>query len=175
MAVSLCLTGSMACIGRQTKGDDLTTEVGIDIGTLISRGAVGITVGRQFAGHWSIEGNHTLVFGMMLKGRSEEEEMHESFFSAESLSTIKQEAEDMISGGIRVRYWISEPYKGGYIMTGCRFGDSRGIDGTVGSGYAIRIWGGWRCSISFEIDIRRSFLQQSPQGNGLGITLSYTY
>ena len=60
-------------------------------------------------------------------------------------------------------------------MAGCRLGDKRGIDGTVGLGYSIRIWQGWRCTLSCEMDIRRSHIQQRLVGDGLGFTISYTY
>ena len=83
--------------------------------------------------------------------------------------------EDTISGGLKIKYWVNETFNGGYIMAGCRFGDRRGLDGTIGMGYSIRIWKGLRWSVSYEFDLRRSYLTQSPKGNGLGLTLSYTY
>lgn len=174
LVVSSCLSLSSTCIGQQKKGDGLVTEIGLDIGAVICRKELCLTVGREFAPHWSLEGYHTFVFGRLTKGRNEEEEMHDSILSTEDLSSVEI-SDDLISGGLRVRYWIKETYKGGYFMAGCRLGDRKGVDGTIGLGYSIQIWNGMRCSISYDIDLRRSSLHKSPKGNGLGITISYTY
>ena len=174
LAAILCLMGSMDCCGRQKKGDGLTSEVGLDLGAIISSGEIRFNAGRQFSGHWSLEGTHTLRLSMLVKGRNTDEEVHYSEF--EDIGTSAQtEPDDLMTGGLKVKYWISETYKGGFIMAGCRLGDKRGIDGTVGLGYSIRIWQGWRCTLSCEMDIRRSHIQQRLVGDGLGFTISYTY
>ena len=174
LAAALCLIGSMDCCGRHKKGDGASTEIGLDLGAVIGRGEIRFNIGRQFSGHWSLEGTHTLRPGMLRKDRNPDEDAHYSEVE-DTGSGTRTEPYCLMEGGIKVKYWMTETYKGGYIMTGCRLGDGRGIDGTVGLGYSIRIWKGWRCTLSCEIDIRRSHIQQKPAGDGLGFTISYTY
>ena len=174
LAISMFMMGGIICIGRQRNGDNHTTEVGVDIVAATCRSSLRITAGRQLLGHWSLEGVHTLMFGPLSDGMSEEEEEHYGILGPEKPESVRK-AEDMVAGEVRLRYWMHKTYEGGYFMAGCRMGHRTGIDGTIGCGYSIRIWRGWRCTISYEVDVRRSYSHQSPQGNGLGFILSYTY
>ena len=174
LIVSLYLIGTATCIGVQRKDEGTTTEIGLDIGAIMSRCALHLTAGRHLWGSWTLEGTHTFIFGRMIRGRSEDEEVHYNEFGTEE-AACDEDTYDMVSGGLRVRYWIDDIYKGGYIMTGFRLGYDRGPDGVIGIGYSMKILNGWRCSLSYEMDIRRSWRLQRPAGNGLGLTLSYTY
>jgi hypothetical protein len=174
LTVSFCMLLCLICAGIPKDAVIPKTEVGLDLGAAIGKHAFTFFIGRQISRQWSLEGSHTLIAGMLTKKADEEELAHYQEFKTEDEQSATN-VEDLFSGNIRLKYWLTDIHKGGYFMAGCRIGQRKGMDGTIGAGYSIHIWKGWRCAVSYEIDIRESCIHQRPRGNGLGFTLSYTY
>lgn len=165
-----CITSS----GKQTKGDEvLQTEVGINVFSAIFKGEFSFTVGRELASHWSLSGTSAFKFGRFIKKPNIDEEVH--YNEMNDITDTDMSGNKLFSGGLGIKYWLTETYKGGYMMTGVRYGAITKVDAIIGCGYTINIWNGVKCNISYEIDIKSSILQDKMTGNGISLTLSYTY
>ena len=174
LAISLFMSICQTCTGRCTRACIPKTEIGVDIGAVINQGALGIHVGHRITKQWSLEGTHTLMAARLIRKPDKDEEVHYGEVDSYAL-TARTDTTRLMSGGISLKYWFNETYKGGFIMIGGRYGGLGGADGILGIGYSINLWKGMTCAISYEIDLRGSAIREKPAGKGIGFTLSYTY
>lgn len=164
VALSFMMLG-IYCYARK---DDAYHTIGIDIGSAIYRGSLKFHAGRQFATHWSLDGEHELNISLVRHGPDSDEKEHLAGFR-DIESTTDMSVRDMVSAEMKIKYWIKEAYNGIHIMAGLKHGDRKGTDFTIGAGYSFFIWKGLSCSLVYETGIRLI------QENGLTLKLSYTY
>lgn len=161
----------MSSIDAQSRKDGQLTEVGIDITSVVFKKAFCFTLGHGLSKHWSLEGTSTVSYGILTTKYNSDEKIH--YGELNNDTDFETTNSKLVTGGIRIKYWINDIYKGGYIMTGIR--SETKLDWTIGGGYSIHVFKGVCCGISYEIDIRNSIQQNRLTGNGISIALSYTY
>ena len=164
----------MTISGKSRSNDHPETEIGIDLSEAIGKGAFRITIGKRVSEHWSLEGSHELMIGMLLNKKDDDEKIHYGEVN-KVLSYEYTMHDDLITGGISIKYWTAETHKGAFMQAGCKLGTLTGLDCTAGLGYSIGIWRGIRCTISYEINIRDSIIRRKTTGKGISLTLSYSY
>lgn len=174
LAVIICMINCISGIGQERKDEKtLLTDVGVDITSAIFKGAFSVTLGRELSRHWSLEGTSTFLFGMLIRKDNNDEVVHYGEIGRQTDKTTN--VGRLVCGGIKLKYWFNDIYKGTYMITGIRNGAIADMDAVIGCGYMINILKGFNCSVSYEIDIRSSILQDRMTGNGISLTFSYTY
>lgn len=126
---------------------------------------------RQFSRHWSIEGYNEVNVRMILKDVNEDEESHYNEFNDTEI-TLKTDNTNLMTGGIRMKYWVDEAFNSGFISLGCRYCRQGGARGTLGAGYAFRIWKGFTGTLSCETDISKEVTSGMDRIR-ISFTLSY--
>ena len=142
--------------------------VGVDLGYAISKGGLEIGISQQFARQWSIDANQKILLSMIKQTPNEEISDHYN-----TLYPVQEESnkthDEFMTGELMVSYWPVEAYKGMYLQTGCRIGIKELPQCIIGLGYAIKIWKGLTCIMSYDTTITQ------PSYGNFGLKLSYTY
>lgn len=167
----LCLLFFLTCYGRKKETCRWKTAIGLDLTYLFSDCGAGIMAGKQFSRHWSIEGYNEVNVRMILKDVNEDEESHYNEFT-ETAVTIKTENRNLITGGIRMKYWMDEAFNRSFIALGCRYCRQGGVRGTIGAGYAFHIWKGFTGIVSSETEISKEITSGMDRIR-ISFTLSY--
>lgn len=160
-------------MGKEKISHQWKTAIGIDLTYLIGRGGVGAKIEKQFSTHWSVEGYNEINIKMMAKGRNEAEIEHYNEFE-ETQSISDNGNPEFLTGGIRLKYWIKDPFKGCHIAAGCKCGKREGIRGTIGAGYTFQVWRNFTGSLSLETDIAQKSAEERNSIK-VSLTLNYTF
>ena len=166
IAVAACLLVCLTCGGEEKEKTIWPRSAGMDVCSAAYEGALKFMVSQQFSHHWTIDANYTARLRELRRGFDSEEIEHYSELGY-PLNEEDYSEYEMMTGDITVSYWVSEGYRGLFIQTGCRTGVEMRVEGIAGLGYAIKIWKGLRCSLSYDTTIG------SKRRSHLGVTISY--
>ena len=142
--------------------------IGTDLTGIIRTRAVNISAGCGFTENWSVSWASTIDISPFRNGMSPEEEEHRTEFSPSQTDT-------KITGShsISVQYWMHTAFTGTYLTGGIRHINNGKTDYTIGAGYCIPVWKGFRMNISYETDILSSLQDEGPSGRGLHIGICW--
>lgn len=167
-ALLILLFSGTACLCQEKSEDTGKYIISVDAGGAICSRTMRLSFGRHITDHWSLEGGYAIDFSRTVRIWSQEEREHYNEFLSDS-EERKASDTDLIEMDMKLKYWISETFKGGYIMAGVRHGIRQGTGCIAGAGYTFCIWKGLKCSLAYETGLGKL------EDNGLRMILSYTY
>ena len=103
----------------------------------IAKGEASLSMERSICTHWSVGGNVSYGFGMLIKGMHPLERSHRQEFGDKTYITSP---DNLHKESIYVRYWPMDLMKGPYMTVALSHGSWSGTDLHIGAGYILHIW-----------------------------------
>lgn len=146
--------------------------VGIDLGSTLRDMVPKISVGHAFSSVWSLEVTSDIGIRSMTHEFSEEELNHREETGEELLHDATPGKDNMIRIGMK--RWREDAYNGPFVSGGIAISRSGRTDMTTGGGYAFTIYKGFGGTISYEMEILKTF-REGTSGNEVTIGLHYNF